>query len=176
MNLRFTRIALRLRAIFSRGVHGTRRIAATGVQRAAGAGGLMIATAVAAGAGYLLWVHPPMESVARGDVAIRTNQLTGSVDEFREGSLLLLPGLHEVRTFSLRDQVYRPEGSSRADGPSPFQSVEGMSLGVEKPARRHRRPDRAARRARRDLQDLHPLHRAGNFLEQTRRDPAAHRS
>lgn len=131
MNLRFTRIALRLRAIFSRGVHGTRRIAATGVRRAAGAGGLMIATAVAAGAGYLLWVHPPMESVARGDVAIRTNQLTGGVDEFREGSLLLLPGLHEVRTFSLRDQVYRPEGSSRADGPSPFQSVEGMSLGVD---------------------------------------------
>src|SRR6188474_2398622 len=124
MNLRFTRVALRLRAIFSRGVHGTRRIAATGVRRAAGAGGLMIATAVAAGAGYLLWVHPPMESVARGDVAIRTNQLTGGVDEFREGSLLLLPGLHEMRTFSLRDQVYRPEGSSRADGPSPFQSVE----------------------------------------------------
>ena len=85
MNPSLSRIALRIRAIFSRGVHGTRRIAATGVRRAASASasGLMVATAAAAGAGYLLWAHPPVESVARGDVAIRTNQLTGGVDEFR---------------------------------------------------------------------------------------------
>ncbi|WP_431094661.1 SPFH domain-containing protein [Polaromonas aquatica] len=131
MSPRLSRIAQRISVIFARGMRSTRRIAANGVLCAAGARGLMIATAAAGTAGYLLWVHPPVESVTRGEVAIRTNQLTGGVDEFREGSLLLLPGLHEVRTFSLRDQVYRPEGSSRADGPSPFQSVEGMSLGVD---------------------------------------------
>jgi regulator of protease activity HflC (stomatin/prohibitin superfamily) len=43
----------------------------------------------------------------------------------------VLPGLHEARVFSVRDQVYRPAQSSRADGPAPFQSVEGLSLGVD---------------------------------------------
>jgi regulator of protease activity HflC (stomatin/prohibitin superfamily) len=64
-------------------------------------------------------------------VAVRTNQITGSTDEIREGSMLLIPGLHAVRTFSLRDQVYQPTESSKADGAAPFQSVEGMSLGVD---------------------------------------------
>ena len=53
------------------------------------------------------------------------------MSESRDGSVLVFPGLHDFRIFLLRDQVYRPTDSMRADGPSPFQSVEGLSLGVD---------------------------------------------
>ncbi|HET7364300.1 MAG TPA: SPFH domain-containing protein [Burkholderiales bacterium] len=81
--------------------------------------------------GYGMYKHPPIKAVARGELGIRYNRFTGNLDEWREGSALVLPGLHDVRVFSLRDQVYRPIDSSRADGPAPFQSVEGLSLGVD---------------------------------------------
>lgn len=76
-------------------------------------------------------LNPPLRQVARGEVAIRSNQLTGGVSRFNEGSVLLLPGLHSLRRYPLRDQVYRPLGSASADGEAPFQSVEGLSLGVD---------------------------------------------
>ena len=42
----------------------------------------------------------------------------------------MLPGLHELRRYPLQDQVYRPaHGKSASD--APFQSVEGLSLGVD---------------------------------------------
>jgi regulator of protease activity HflC (stomatin/prohibitin superfamily) len=72
-----------------------------------------------------------MKTVARGEVGIRMNRLSGELSESRDGSVLVFPGLHDLRIFSLRDQVYRPADSTRADGPSPFQSVEGLSLGID---------------------------------------------
>ena len=45
--------------------------------------------------------------------------------------MLVLPGVHRLRRYSLRDQVYRPTRSARAAGEAPFQSVEGLSLGVD---------------------------------------------
>jgi hypothetical protein len=51
--------------------------------------------------------------------------------QFGQGSLWVLPGLHQVHRFSIRDQVYRPTKSSKADGEAPFQSLEGLSLGVD---------------------------------------------
>jgi len=59
------------------------------------------------------------------------NQLTGTVSEWHDGSVLVIPGFHEMRHYSLRDQTYRPEAASRADGPAPLQSVEGLSFGVD---------------------------------------------
>jgi len=32
---------------------------------------------------WLLYHHPPMQSVPRGDVGVRTNQLTGTVTQWR---------------------------------------------------------------------------------------------
>ena len=93
--------------------------------------GVLLAAAVAAAIGYVLYRNPPLKTVARGEVGIRINRLSGDVSESRDGSVLVFPGLHELRILSLRDQVYRPAESMRADGPSPFQSVEGLSLGVD---------------------------------------------
>ena len=54
-----------------------------------------------------LRTHPPFESVRRGEVLARTDALDGSVS------------------------VYRPTESSTATGPAPFQSVEGLPIGVD---------------------------------------------
>jgi len=91
---------------------------------------LLMLTAVTA-AGYAVVTHPPMQAVPHGQAALRTNQFSGGTSEFREGSLLRLPGLHEVRLFPLRDQSYRPAAIAKAGGPSPLQSVEGLSLGLD---------------------------------------------
>jgi len=93
--------------------------------------GGLAALAVIALAGYALYAHPPVASVGRGELGIRANRLTGVVSEWREGSVFVLPGLHELRVYSVRDHTYRPERIRRAEGPAPLQSVEGLSFGVD---------------------------------------------
>ena len=78
-------------------------------------------------------VHVPdyVQAVSPGEVAIRVNQLTGSTQELHEGWALSLPRVHRFVRYSLKDQLYKPTRSLRADDPSPFQSVEGLSIGVD---------------------------------------------
>lgn len=106
--------------------------ALSGVLRALARARLALAVAAALGAlGYAAWRQPPLVSVANGEVGIRSNRLSGESVEFREGPVLVIPGLHQLRRHSLRDRVFRPDGSSLASGAAPFQSVEGLSLGVD---------------------------------------------
>lgn len=102
--------------------------------------------------GYALWTHPPVQSVGRGEIAVRTNRLTGGVTQLADGSMLAIPGFHQVRRFSTRDQVYRPEESASASGPAPFQSIEGLSIGVDLTIRYAIDPKRIASLSR-DLPD-----------------------
>src|SRR6202012_4271557 len=80
---------------------------------------------------YGLCTHPPFATVRRGEVLARTDALDGSVNVYTAGTVLVLPGIHQVRRYSIRDQVYRPTESESATGPAPFQSVEGLSIGVD---------------------------------------------
>jgi regulator of protease activity HflC (stomatin/prohibitin superfamily) len=80
---------------------------------------------------YGLYVHPPFAAVRRGEVLVRTNVLDGSVSVYTAGAVLALPAIHQVRRYSTRDQVYRPIESASATGAAPFQSVEGLSLGID---------------------------------------------
>src|ERR1700735_716496 len=80
---------------------------------------------------YGLCTHPPFESVRRGEVLARSDALDGSVSVYTTGTVLVLPGIHQVRRYSTRDQVYRPSESASATGPAPFQSIEGLSIGVD---------------------------------------------
>lgn len=82
-------------------------------------------------AGYELYRHPPIATIAPQQIGIRLNGLTGSVTELGEGVCLMIPGIHSLRRFPLQDQIYRPDRSAKADGPAPFQSSEGLSIGVE---------------------------------------------
>jgi regulator of protease activity HflC (stomatin/prohibitin superfamily) len=78
-----------------------------------------------------LFTHPPFESVRRGEVLARSDALNGSVRIYGAGTVIVLPGLHQVRRYSVRDQVYRPSESASATGTAPFQSIEGLSIGVD---------------------------------------------
>jgi regulator of protease activity HflC (stomatin/prohibitin superfamily) len=89
------------------------------------------ATAVLGLTVYGLCIHPPFETVRRGEVLARSDALDGTVSVYSAGTVLVLPGIHQVRRYSIRDQVYRPTESASAAGPSPFQSIEGLSIGVE---------------------------------------------
>ncbi len=80
---------------------------------------------------YGLWVSPPFVSVRRGEALVRTDALDGSASMYSAGTVLVLPGIHQIRRFSIRDQVYRPAASASATGSAPFQSVEGLSIGVD---------------------------------------------
>lgn len=91
----------------------------------------VIVLGVVAVGSYAVYRHPPVQTIGRQEIGIRSNRLTGSTTQLGEGAAVVLPGLHDLRTFSLQDQTYRPMRSSKADGEAPFQSSEGLSIGVE---------------------------------------------
>ncbi|WBY00378.1 SPFH domain-containing protein [Ramlibacter tataouinensis] len=90
---------------------------------------LVLAGAVAAGC--WLAFHPPLQPVPRGEVGLRVNQFTGQVTQWRDGLVLVVPGLHRMRVVSLRDRTWRPDQLALASGPAPVQSVEGLSVGID---------------------------------------------
>jgi regulator of protease activity HflC (stomatin/prohibitin superfamily) len=73
----------------------------------------------------------PVCMIEPGQVGIRVNLLTGRPTELREGWALLVPHVHRLHIYSLKDQVFRPDRSASADGEAPFQSAEGLSIGIE---------------------------------------------
>ncbi len=91
----------------------------------------MTAGLVVAGALAGVVVAQPVCLLEPGEVGIRVNRLTGTVSELREGWSLLVPHVHRLSRYSLKDQTYQPRRSTRATDAAPFQSVEGLSLGVE---------------------------------------------
>lgn len=97
---------------------------------------------------WMLVLHPPLATVAPAEIVVRSNRLTGDADAFREGALLALPAVHALRRLPLRDQVYRPAQGRRADGDAPFQSVEGLSIGIDLSIRYAVDPAQALRIAR----------------------------
>jgi len=109
----------------------TRVVADRGTLRLRRAALPLAVAAVAVGSAALLVMHPPVQGVGRGEVGVRINQFTGSASEWNEGSVLVLPAVHRMRVLSLRDRSYRPLAMSRADGPAPLQSLEGLSLGAD---------------------------------------------
>ena len=93
--------------------------------------GTLVLLGVIGATGYLLYRHPPMQTVGRGETGVRLNLFNGELSEWKDGSVFVLPGLHQMRVYTMRDQTYRPEQVARADGPAPLQSLEGLSLGVD---------------------------------------------
>jgi regulator of protease activity HflC (stomatin/prohibitin superfamily) len=91
----------------------------------------VLAVVSLAGAGLGIAALRPVRTIAPGEVGVRTNRLTGGVSTLHDGWAWDLPGIQELRLFPLRDQFYRPEKSARADGATPFQTVEGLSIGVD---------------------------------------------
>jgi regulator of protease activity HflC (stomatin/prohibitin superfamily) len=126
-------------------------LAAVG-RRAADSRGVIIGVTVAGVLVYGLVKHPPVQTVERGQLGVRTNRLTGEVSAFRPGSVFVLPGLHELRRYDVRDRVYRPTDMAQANGSAPLQSAEGLSLGVDLAVRYALDPNRVIK-ASKDLPD-----------------------
>lgn len=91
----------------------------------------LVSAVILAALGYGFFAHLPFASVQRGEVLVRTNVFDGSARAWSAGTVLVLPGVQQARRYPTRDQVYRPAESARAAGPAPFQSNEGLSLGVD---------------------------------------------
>jgi len=53
--------------------------------------GRIIALSLLAIGGYAIYTHPPMQSVGRGEIGMRVNQLTGGTSEVRDGAVLVIP-------------------------------------------------------------------------------------
>jgi regulator of protease activity HflC (stomatin/prohibitin superfamily) len=109
-------LAAATRALFGSAYRFRRRLAVTVLLGASGLG---------------LYAYPPFAAVHRGEVLVRTDVLDGSASAYNAGTVFMLPGLYQVRRFSTRDQVYRPTESASATGPAAFQSIEGLSIGID---------------------------------------------
>jgi regulator of protease activity HflC (stomatin/prohibitin superfamily) len=110
--------------------------------RSPGSNKLLLLSAIGV-AGYALYKHPPVQHIARGEIGVRVNQFTGSASLMKDGRVWVLPGLYELHHYSLKDQVYRPAHNSGVDD-APFQSIEGLSLGVDLTVRYAINPDALA--------------------------------
>lgn len=93
-------------------------------------GGALVLGLFGAGA-YYVYQHPPIAAIERGEVGLRVNRWTGRIEELHEGTHWHLPGIHDLRRLSLRERIFRAEESESAQGGAPFQTVEGLSIGLE---------------------------------------------
>jgi regulator of protease activity HflC (stomatin/prohibitin superfamily) len=109
---------------------------------------VLAVTGAVAVAGAVLVLHPPLRTAGPGELGVRTNLLTGSVVRWRDGSILVVPGLHQAQVFAMRDRVYKPAQLASATGSAPVQSVEGLSVGVDLVVRYALDPARIAATAR----------------------------
>lgn len=84
--------------------------------------GVLVLVGVTAGFVYM----KPVRTINPGEVGVRVNRVTGHVAQLHEGWALVLPAIHELRRFPLRDQIYRP-----VDDRAQYQTSEGLSIGVD---------------------------------------------
>lgn len=92
--------------------------------------GLLLSLATVGSVGYLIYTHPPLKTIEHGYIGVRSNQLNGNLVTLPEGAVWVLPGVHQLYQYSTQDQMYRPAIMDDTDS-APFQSLEGLSLGVD---------------------------------------------
>ncbi|MEO7092548.1 MAG: SPFH domain-containing protein, partial [Polyangiales bacterium] len=96
----------------------------------------------------------PIRSIPAGTAAVRINRITGGMTILDEGWAIALPGIHSLRTYPLHDQVYRPADSIKASGEGAYQSVEGLTIGIDISVRWALDPEKMSKAARLRPDDL----------------------
>ena len=97
---------------------------------------------------YALYAYPPLQNIPRGEVGVRLNQITGTSSSIFEGTALVIPGLHSLRRLPMREQIYRPNADAKTQDKHNFQSLEGLSIGVDLSVRYAIDPAKLAEAAR----------------------------
>lgn len=90
----------------------------------------LLVVSLAVGAVWVIVKYPPVKHLQPGELAVRSNQLTGTASVWRSGSLWVWPGLHRVTVHDLGDRYWESIAMARANGPEPAQTVEGLSIGI----------------------------------------------
>lgn len=90
----------------------------------------VLVVSLVAGAAWVMVKYPPVRQLVPGELAVRSNQLTGDTTVWRSGSLWAWPGIHRVTVHDLNDRHWEATRMARADGPEPAQTVEGLSIGI----------------------------------------------
>ncbi len=62
----------------------------------------LVIAALLALCAYGLYTHPPFATVRRSEVLVRMNLLDGSTSAYTAGTVLVLPGIHQVRRYPTR--------------------------------------------------------------------------
>ena len=136
--------------------------------------------------------HPPVQGVGRGEVGVRINQSPARSANGARAASSCCPACSGCASSRCATRASAPAQMSRADGPAPLQSVEGLSLGVDLTVRYAIDPLKVAALAKSlpddvgaeivepavqgvDLQGVRALHGARDLLDQARRDPAGDR-
>ena len=128
MSQRIKKMVLAVRGALARGVGKAGSAARAGARAVPRPGlRLVLATAVIGGLAWLTLANPPLRKIERGNIGIRINQLTGAATTVNDGAVFVLPGVHTLRQLPRLDQLYKPA----ANGESPYQSVEGLAMGVD---------------------------------------------
>lgn len=90
-----------------------------------GKSSIILLSAFALGA-YALYQHPPIQEVKSDEIGIRLSRFGSDPLAFKEGMMLAIPGVHDVRRYSLRDMRYETNTNNVS-----FQSMEGLNLGID---------------------------------------------
>ena len=138
------------------------------IQSSRGRRVLAVLTLTALTVGFVL--ARPIRSIPAGTAAVRINRLTGGMTILEEGWAISLPGIHSLRTYPLHDQVYRPADSVKAAGTGAYQSVEGLTIGIDISVRWALDPEKMSKAAR-----LRPEELEADLIQPTV-DGALHRA
>ena len=124
----------------------------------------LIAFAVLAALGYAALMNPPLASIERHQVGVRSNRLTGNASLLDEGYWLVLPGVHALGRFALDDSEFRLQSS--ADAAAALKSSEGMAMNADVRVRYAIDPGQLTKRYR-DLSDAPLQQRVERLVHET---------
>ena len=88
---------------------------------------------------YGVATHSPLRTVPDGQLGLRINQWTGAYTRLDKGQAIVIPLVHQLRLYSLRDRTYQPKNESFS-----FQSIEGLTVGADLTVRYALDPDKLA--------------------------------
>lgn len=90
-----------------------------------------LAVLIATGASLLLFLKSSFGFVPPGQASVLANRWSGSLTLQPEGPCLQLPLIHELRTFPTGSLTYTDQRGTRSDGEAPYNSFEGLPIGLE---------------------------------------------